>query len=63
MKLSDLTTNEELISERLANDPAFRVEWERTALARAVALEVVRYRRAKASQCFSPRRNAGTTRN
>ena len=44
MKLSDLKTNEELIAEKLATDPAFRAEWERTALARAVALEVVRYR-------------------
>jgi transcriptional regulator with XRE-family HTH domain len=43
MKLSDLKTNEELLAEQL-EDPAFRAEWERTALARAVALRLVRYR-------------------
>lgn len=46
MKLSDLKTNQDLITDRVATDPAFRAEWERTALARAVALEVVRYRSA-----------------
>jgi ribosome-binding protein aMBF1 (putative translation factor) len=44
MKLSDMKTNEELIAEELQNDPAFRAEWERTAVARAVAVAVVRYR-------------------
>jgi DNA-binding XRE family transcriptional regulator len=39
-----LKTNEKLITERLATDPRFGAEWERTAFARAVALEVVRYR-------------------
>jgi transcriptional regulator with XRE-family HTH domain len=43
MKLGDLKTNEELLAAQLA-DPAFRAEWERTALARAVALRLVRYR-------------------
>jgi transcriptional regulator with XRE-family HTH domain len=43
MKLSDMKTTDELIAEQLA-DPAFRAEWERTALARAVALRLVRYR-------------------
>ncbi len=43
MKLSEMKTNDELIAEQLA-DPAFRAEWERTALARAVALRLVRYR-------------------
>lgn len=33
-----------LREERLQRDPAFRAEWERTALARAVALRVVGYR-------------------
>lgn len=44
MKLSDLKTNEQLIDEQLREDPEFRAEWERTALARAVALQVIRYR-------------------
>lgn len=44
MKLSDMKTNDELIAEELRNDPAFRAEWERTALARAVAVAVIRSR-------------------
>ena len=44
MKLSEMKTNDELIAEQLSTDPAFRAEWERTALARAVAVAIVRYR-------------------
>jgi transcriptional regulator with XRE-family HTH domain len=44
MKLSEMKTNEELIAEQLRTDPEFRAEWERTALARAVAVAIVRYR-------------------
>jgi transcriptional regulator with XRE-family HTH domain len=44
MKLSEMKTNDELIAEQLRTDPEFRAEWERTALARAVALAIVRYR-------------------
>lgn len=44
MKLSDMKTNDELLAEHLRVDPEFRVEWERTTLARAVAVAVVRYR-------------------
>jgi len=44
MKLSDLKTNDELIAEQLRTDPEFRAEWERTALARAVAVAIVRHR-------------------
>ena len=43
MKLSDLQTDDELLAEEMA-DPAFRAEWERTAVARAVALCLVGYR-------------------
>jgi transcriptional regulator with XRE-family HTH domain len=43
MKLSELKTNHEILQEEL-QDPEFRAEWERTALARAVALAIVRYR-------------------
>ena len=43
MKLADMVTHEELLQRELA-DPAFRAEWERTALARAVATQVVSYR-------------------
>ena len=44
MKLSEMKTNDELITELLRTDPEFRAEWERTALARAVAFAIVRYR-------------------
>jgi ribosome-binding protein aMBF1 (putative translation factor) len=44
MKPSDLKNDDELLAEHLKSDPGFREVWERTALARAVALEVVRYR-------------------
>jgi transcriptional regulator with XRE-family HTH domain len=44
MKLSEMKTNDELVEEQLRTDPEFRAEWERTALARAVALAIVRYR-------------------
>ncbi len=44
MKLSEMKTNDELIAEQLRTDPELRAEWERTALARAVAVAIVRYR-------------------
>lgn len=44
MKLRDMKTNDELIAEQLLSDPEFRAEWERSALARAVAVAVIRYR-------------------
>jgi transcriptional regulator with XRE-family HTH domain len=44
MKLSQMKTNDELIAEQLRTDPEFRAEWERTVLARAVAVAIVRYR-------------------
>jgi hypothetical protein len=49
-----MKTNDELIAEQLHRDPEFRVEWERTALARAVALAIVRYRAG------GPRRRGGS---
>jgi transcriptional regulator with XRE-family HTH domain len=44
MKLTEMKTNDELIAEQLRTEPEFRAEWERTALARAVALVIVRHR-------------------
>ena len=44
MKLSELKTNDENLEEELRSDPEFRAKWERTALGRAVALAIVRYR-------------------
>jgi transcriptional regulator with XRE-family HTH domain len=43
MKTSELPTQEELLREAL-QDPEFRAEWDRTALARAVATWVAKYR-------------------
>ncbi|MBV8989679.1 MAG: helix-turn-helix transcriptional regulator, partial [Solirubrobacterales bacterium] len=39
-----METNDELIADQLRTEPEFRAEWERTALARAVAIAIVRYR-------------------
>lgn len=44
MKLSDLKTNDELLARELRDDAEFRAEWERTALGRFLALEVIRFR-------------------
>ncbi len=43
MKLSDLTSSEQVLANQLL-DPAFKAEWDRTAVARAVALKVLAYR-------------------
>jgi len=43
MKLSDMKSAKTVLAEQL-KDPAFREEWDRTALARAVATHVVAYR-------------------
>ncbi len=42
--MTRLRTTVEVREERLRREPAFRAEWERTALARAVALRVLGYR-------------------
>ncbi len=39
-----MKTNDELIVEQLRSNPEFCAEWERTVLARAVAVAIVRYR-------------------
>jgi transcriptional regulator with XRE-family HTH domain len=44
VKLNEIKTNDELLAEQLRADPEFRAEWERTALARAVAVAIVRHR-------------------
>jgi ribosome-binding protein aMBF1 (putative translation factor) len=43
VKLSDLPSAEDTLAEAL-KDEGFRREWERTALARAVAIRLVEYR-------------------
>ncbi len=43
MKLSDMKTSEQVLAEEL-RDPDFRREWDRTVVARAVALKVLAYR-------------------
>ncbi|MFI4990528.1 MAG: helix-turn-helix transcriptional regulator [Solirubrobacterales bacterium] len=44
VKLSDLPAHEEVLANHLDADPEYRREWERTALARAVAVKVIAYR-------------------
>jgi transcriptional regulator with XRE-family HTH domain len=43
VKLSDMKTSEQVLAEEL-RDPDFRREWDRTVVARAVALKVLAYR-------------------
>jgi transcriptional regulator with XRE-family HTH domain len=43
VKLSDMKTSEQVLAEEL-RDPDFRHEWDRTTVARAVALKVLAYR-------------------
>jgi ribosome-binding protein aMBF1 (putative translation factor) len=43
MSPKKLLSGEDVLAHQL-QDPAFRAEWERTSLARAVAIEVVAYR-------------------
>jgi transcriptional regulator with XRE-family HTH domain len=43
VKLIDLKTSEQVLAEELG-DPDFKREWDRTAIARAVALKVLAYR-------------------
>ncbi|MEZ5080188.1 MAG: helix-turn-helix transcriptional regulator [Thermoleophilia bacterium] len=42
--MSDLTTHGQLVADELNGDVEFRQAWERLALARTVAAEVIRYR-------------------
>lgn len=44
LRLSELRTAQEDLEQDLARDPEFRKEWQRTALARALALVLLRYR-------------------
>lgn len=46
MKITDMKSHEQAVTEELARDPEFRREWERTALAREVAAAIVGYRAA-----------------
>lgn len=43
MKISDMPTADDVLAGHL-EDPEFRREWERTTLARAVAIQVTAYR-------------------
>jgi ribosome-binding protein aMBF1 (putative translation factor) len=44
VKLSGIPTHEDVLAAHLDADPKYRSEWERTALARAVAVKVIAYR-------------------
>src|ERR1700722_8421762 len=56
MKLSEMKTNDELLTEQLRDDAEFRAEWERTALARAISVAVIQFRTDRG---FSQRELAG----
>jgi transcriptional regulator with XRE-family HTH domain len=43
MRIGEMPTFDEVLAEDL-KDPAFRARWERTAVARAVAIQVIAYR-------------------
>lgn len=43
MKLSEMKNAQQVLAEQIT-DPAFREEWDRTVLARAVAMRVVAFR-------------------
>ena len=43
MRVTDMPSSDQVLKSQLA-DPAFRAEWERTAVARAVARRLVEYR-------------------
>jgi transcriptional regulator with XRE-family HTH domain len=43
VKLTELKTSEQVLAEEL-RDPDFKREWDRTTIARAVALKVIAYR-------------------
>jgi DNA-binding XRE family transcriptional regulator len=43
-ELTDLKSHGEVVAEAMAADPAFAAEWQRLALAREVAAELIRYR-------------------
>ncbi len=47
MKLTDLTSLDEVIAEH-RSDPEFRRQWDRGAFAREVAVRIVRYRTERA---------------
>jgi ribosome-binding protein aMBF1 (putative translation factor) len=44
MKLSDMKSLDQIIDEDRRGEPDYRREWDRTALAREIALAIVRYR-------------------
>ncbi|GIF64863.1 hypothetical protein Ais01nite_28980 [Asanoa ishikariensis] len=44
MKLTDLKTSDQIVAERRRKDPEFREAWDRLAIAREIAVQVVRYR-------------------
>lgn len=44
VRLADLPTHEDVLAAHLDADPEYRRAWERTALARAVAVKVIAYR-------------------
>lgn len=46
--MTSLKTHQQHVDDQMAHDPGFRRNWERTALARAVAIAVIDYRATRA---------------
>jgi len=44
MKLTDLSTSDRFVAERRQEDPEFREAWDRLAVAREIAVQVLQYR-------------------
>lgn len=44
MRLSELKTNAQLVAEERAADPEFESNWQATALAGAIAIQLIEYR-------------------
>ena len=40
MRIGEMTSHDKAVADELERDPAFRREWERTALAREVAVAI-----------------------
>lgn len=47
LRLAELRRHESLLAKDLKDDPRFRAEWKKSAVARAVALKILQYRAAK----------------
>lgn len=61
MRLSGIPTHAEVLAGHLGADPDYRREWERTALARAVAVKVIAYRAERSLSQTALAKRLGTS--